>query len=157
MSPEQILGDKLDFRSDIFSVGIVLYQMVTGQKPFVEDESRTVMQKIRLDRFTPPRKLNPKVPRQLERIMARCMEKMPASRYPTTQALIDDLRTPPTGCRFLARCPVAFERCAEPPPLVEVSPGHVARCWRSPAAARESFGSRAFFGRPRCEASTSST
>ena len=91
MSPEQILGDKLDFRSDIFSVGIVLYQMVTGQKPFVEDESRTVMQKIRLDRFTPPRKLNPKVPRQLERIMARCMEKMPASRYPSTQALIDDL------------------------------------------------------------------
>lgn len=91
MSPEQILGDKLDFRSDIFSVGIVLYQMVTGQKPFIEDESRTVMQKIRLDRFTPPRKLNPKVPRQLERIMARCMEKMPASRYPTTQALIDDL------------------------------------------------------------------
>jgi hypothetical protein len=41
MSPEQILGDKLDFRSDIFSVGIVLYQMVTGRKPFVEDESRT--------------------------------------------------------------------------------------------------------------------
>ncbi|MCA9578539.1 MAG: serine/threonine protein kinase, partial [Myxococcales bacterium] len=91
MSPEQILGDKLDFRSDIFSVGIVLYQMVTGQKPFVEDESRTVMQKIRLDRFLAPRKLNPKVPRQLERIMARCMEKMPAARYPSTQALIDDL------------------------------------------------------------------
>ncbi|MCA9533762.1 MAG: serine/threonine protein kinase [Myxococcales bacterium] len=91
MSPEQILGDKLDFRSDIFSVGIVLYQMVTGRKPFVEDESRTVMQKIRLDRFAPPRKLNPKVPRQLERIMSRCMEKMPASRYPSTQALIDDL------------------------------------------------------------------
>ena len=91
MSPEQILGDKLDFRSDIFSLGIVLYQMVTGRKPFVEDESRTVMQKIRLDRFTPPRKLNPKVPRQLERIMARCMEKMPASRYSSTQALIDDL------------------------------------------------------------------
>ncbi len=91
MSPEQILGDKLDFRSDVFSVGIVLYQMVTGQKPFIEDESRTVMQKIRLDRFTPPRKINPKVPRQLERIMTRCMEKMPSSRYPSTQALIDDL------------------------------------------------------------------
>ncbi len=91
MSPEQILGDKLDFRSDIFSIGIVLYQMVTGQKPFVEDESRTVMQKIRLDRYVPPRKVNPAVPRQLERILSRCMEKMPANRYPTTQALIDDL------------------------------------------------------------------
>ncbi len=52
MSPEQILGDKLDFRSDIFSLGIVLYQMLTGRKPFVEDDSRTVMQKIRLDRYT---------------------------------------------------------------------------------------------------------
>jgi serine/threonine-protein kinase len=91
MSPEQILGDKLDFRSDLFSLGIVLYQMITGKKPFIEDDARTVMQKIRLDRYTPPRKLNPVVPRQLERILARCMEKMPANRYPTTQALIDDL------------------------------------------------------------------
>ena len=92
MSPEQILGDKLDFRSDLFSVGIVLYQMVTGRKPFIEDDSRTVMQKIRLDRYTSPRKLNSAVPRPLERIMGRLMEKMPANRYPTTQALIDDLQ-----------------------------------------------------------------
>lgn len=92
MSPEQILGDKLDFRSDIFSVGIVLYQMVTGRKPFVEDDARTVMQKIRLDRYTSPRKVNPAVPRTLEHIMGRCMEKLPANRYPTTQALIDDLQ-----------------------------------------------------------------
>lgn len=92
MSPEQILGDKLDFRSDIFSLGIVLYQMITGKKPFVEDDSRTVMQKIRLDRYQGARKLNPEVPRSLERILARSMEKLPANRYPTTQALIDDLQ-----------------------------------------------------------------
>jgi serine/threonine-protein kinase len=98
MSPEQILGDKLDFRSDLFSLGIVLYQMVTGQKPFVEDDSFTVMQKIRLDRYTAPRKLNADVPRQLEHIMARCMEKMPANRYGSTQALIDDL------VEFLSTC-----------------------------------------------------
>jgi eukaryotic-like serine/threonine-protein kinase len=91
MNPEQILGDKLDARSDVFSLGIVLYQMVTGQKPFTEDDSRTVMQKIRLDRYTSARKLVGHVPSSLERIMARCMEKLPGNRYPTTQALIDDL------------------------------------------------------------------
>ena len=91
MSPEQILGDKLDFRSDIFSLGIVLYQMVTGRKPFIEDDSHTVMQKIRLDRYVSPRRLNPSVPRRLEHIMARCMEKLPANRYASTQALIDEL------------------------------------------------------------------
>lgn len=91
MSPEQILGDKLDFRSDVFSLGIVLYQCITGQKPFVEDETRTVMQKIRLDRYQSPRKLVHDVPRSMERILARAMEKLPSSRYPSTQALIDDL------------------------------------------------------------------
>jgi serine/threonine-protein kinase len=91
MSPEQILGDKLDFRSDIFSLGIVLYQCITGQKPFIEDESRTVMQKIRLDRYASPRKVVSSVPSSMERILARCMEKLPSSRYPSTQTLIDDL------------------------------------------------------------------
>jgi eukaryotic-like serine/threonine-protein kinase len=91
MSPEQILGDKLDFRSDLFSLGIVLYQMLTGRKPFVEDESRTVMQKIRLDRYTSVHRLIPSVPSAMDRILARCMEKVPANRYPSTQALIEDL------------------------------------------------------------------
>jgi len=91
MSPEQILGDKLDFRSDVFSLGIVLYQMLTGRKPFVEDESRTVMQKIRLDRYISPRRVLSSVPSAMDRILARCMEKLPANRYPSTQALIEDL------------------------------------------------------------------
>ena len=91
MSPEQILGDKLDFRSDIFSLGIVLYQCITGQKPFVEDETRTVMQRIRLDRYVSPRRIVSSTPSSIERILARSMEKAPAARYSSTQALIDDM------------------------------------------------------------------
>src|SRR5512138_3823519 len=80
MSPEQILGDKLDFRSDLFSLGIVLYQMVTGRKPFVEDEQKSVMHKIRLEKYPSPRKLNAEIPRELDRILARCMQKLPRDR-----------------------------------------------------------------------------
>src|SRR5262249_34871949 len=76
MSPEQIMGDRLDFRSDIFSLGIVLYQMATGKKPFIEDEQKSVMHKIRLEKYVPARRINPQIPRELERIVARCMQKM---------------------------------------------------------------------------------
>ena len=91
MSPEQILGEKLDARSDIWSLGVVFYQMLTGQKPFMEDSKRSVLQKIRLERYVPARKLNVEVPRPLERILARCMAKVPADRYPSMQALIHDI------------------------------------------------------------------
>ncbi len=91
MSPEQILGEKLDARSDIWSLGVVFYQMLTGKKPFIEDQEHSVLQKIRLERYIPARKVNPKIPRALERILARCLAKMPADRYPSTQALIHDM------------------------------------------------------------------
>ncbi len=97
MSPEQILGDKLDFRSDLFSLGIVLYQMCTGRKPFIEDEQKSVMHKIRIERFPNPRKLNPEIPRELERIMAKCMQKLPRDRWRSTQDLVLAIE------RFLSR------------------------------------------------------
>jgi LysM repeat protein len=97
MSPEQILGDRIDSRSDIFSLGIVLYQMVTGRKPFIEDEHKSVMHKIRLEKYPSPRKLNPEIPRELEKILARCMQKAPRDRWRSTQDLVLALE------RFLAR------------------------------------------------------
>lgn len=97
MSPEQILGDKLDARSDIFSLGVCLYQMVTGRKPFVEDEGKSVMQKIRLEKHIKARKLNPDIPRELERIIDKCLRKQPRDRFRSTQALVMALE------RFLSR------------------------------------------------------
>src|SRR5262245_31238592 len=97
MSPEQILGDRIDFRSDLFSLGIVLYQMCTGKKPFVEDEQKSVMHKIRLEKHTKPQKLNPESPRELERIISRCMQKLPRERWRSTQDLVLALE------RYLAR------------------------------------------------------
>jgi len=97
MSPEQILGDKLDARSDLFSLGIVLYQMLTGGKPFVEDEQRSVMHKIRLERHPRVRKLNPDIPRELERIVDKCLEKQPRDRWQSAQQVVMALE------RFLAK------------------------------------------------------
>ena len=97
MSPEQILGDRLDFRSDIFSLGVVLYQMVCGSKPFIGDEEKSVLHKIRHDKHPSPRRLNPQVPRELERILAQCMHKERADRYPSTQDLVIALES------FIAR------------------------------------------------------
>jgi eukaryotic-like serine/threonine-protein kinase len=97
MSPEQILGDKLDSRSDLFSLGIVLYQMVTGRKPFIEDEQKSVMHKIRIEKHEPARKLNPELPRELERIIDKCLQKQPRDRWRSAQALVMALE------RFLAK------------------------------------------------------
>ena len=97
MSPEQVLGDKLDARSDIFSLGVVLYQMVTGKKPFVEDEKRSAMHKIRLEKHVGVRKLNPEIPRELERVIDKCLEKQPRDRWRSAQHVVMALE------RFLAK------------------------------------------------------
>ena len=97
MSPEQVLGDKLDARSDIFSLGVLLYQMTTGKKPFVEDERRSAMHKIRLEKHVAARKLNPEIPRELERVIDRCLEKQPRDRWRSAQHMVMALE------RFLAK------------------------------------------------------
>src|SRR6201999_3140007 len=97
MSPEQVLGDKLDARSDIFSLGVVLYQMLTGKKPFVEDEQKSAMHKIRLERHASVRSLNPEIPRELERIVDKCLEKQPRDRWRSAQHVVMALE------RFLAK------------------------------------------------------
>lgn len=88
MSPEQVLGKRLDQQSDIFSLGIVMYQAVTGQKPFEEDSEYSILEKIRS--YTPPapRSINPLVSKDLERIILRCMEKDPEDRFSSTQELV---------------------------------------------------------------------
>ncbi len=91
MSPEQVLGDRLDFRSDLFALGIVLFEMLTGRRPFEEEAGRTVMQKIRLDRYQAPSSLRPEVSAVIERVLARCLEKNPTHRYESAESVARDL------------------------------------------------------------------
>src|SRR5204862_577629 len=80
-----------------FSVGVVLYQMVTGKKPFVEDEKKSAMHKIRLEAHASARKVNPEVPRELSAIIDRCLEKQPRDRWRSAQHMTMALE------RFLAK------------------------------------------------------
>jgi len=80
MSPEQVLGQQLDARSDIFSFGIVLYEMLTGVKPFTDDDERSVSAKILKDTFLSPRRVNSDIPWGLQRVIKKCLRKKPQRR-----------------------------------------------------------------------------
>jgi serine/threonine protein kinase len=81
MSPEQILNKRIDLRSDIFSLGILLYQMLTGQLPFNGDNAHAVMFQIVQEEPPKPSSLNPDVPGTLDAIVAKCLAKQPQDRY----------------------------------------------------------------------------
>ena len=107
MSPEQVLSHAIDSRSDIFSLGIVLHQMLTGQLPFFSDNENSVMYQIVNEDSPRPSSLQPEVPDMLDPIVFKCLAKNPAERYQSAGELADDLRS----CRAkLLNSQTALER-----------------------------------------------
>jgi serine/threonine protein kinase len=92
MSPEQINGKLADQRSDLFSLGIVLYEMSTGHLPFTGVRISEVMEQIIHKTPAPIYNYNKNVPQELERIIFKCLEKEPENRYQTANDLLVDLR-----------------------------------------------------------------
>ena len=92
MSPEQALGKPVDERTDIFSLGIVLYQMAASRLPFQGDNSLETLTAILNSQPEPPSRFNYSLPAELERMILKCLEKEPDRRYQSVRELLVDLR-----------------------------------------------------------------
>ena len=92
MSPEQARGKRLDHRTDIFSFGVVVYEMMTGKKPFEGETAMDVMTAILHKEPAPIREAVPDVPRDLERIVSKLLRKDPDERYQTVKDVLIDLK-----------------------------------------------------------------
>ncbi len=93
MSPEQVRGLPIDKRSDIFAVGIVLYELLTGERLFVGETDFSTLEKVRNVEIVPPSSYNKKIPQELERLMLKALARDPEDRYSNAIDLHDDLQS----------------------------------------------------------------
>lgn len=91
MSPEQSMGKDVDFRADIYSLGVVFYELVTGEKPFVADTPMALVIKHVTDQFPLPRKINKSIPKFVENAILRAVQKDPQGRYASMAQFADVL------------------------------------------------------------------
>lgn len=93
MSPEQVKGQSVDGRSDLFSLGIILYELVTGMRPFGGENLAAIFNSIAQKKPLEPAKINPGTPKSLSQIIMKCLEKTPDKRFETGKTLAEALET----------------------------------------------------------------
>ena len=93
MSPEQVRGLPIDRRSDIFAVGIVLYELLTGERLFIGESDFSTLEKVRNVEIHPPSSYNKKIPQELERVVLKALARDPDDRYANAIDLHDDLQS----------------------------------------------------------------
>ena len=152
MAPEQVEGLPTDGKTDIFALGVVLYEMLTGNTPFNGDNLSAIMYKILNETPAPPSTLNPRVPPVFDRIVSRALAKRPEDRYQTAREFARDLRNQEADASLPERPSVAIARPAnsdaaprsamKPNDATVFLPPHQARGLVAPAASRARFTAR---------------
>jgi serine/threonine-protein kinase len=128
MPPEQFTGAPIDGRADLFSLGVILYSLASGEQPFPGETMTAVSYKVVHTEPVPPAKLNPTIPAGLEAVILKCLAKNPANRYQTGEALAQDLaalRTNPNATALLALAPAA--PASDPNATLAAAPGSVSQ------------------------------
>lgn len=115
MSPEQMAGRRVDGRSDLYSLGVLLFQLLTGRLPHRSDSMATLMHQIANDPAPDVRSLRPDLPEGLARVVALALEKRPEARYPSGQQLAADLRAVAARLQAAAVQPKPVDASAAPP------------------------------------------
>ncbi len=115
MSPEQVRGEDLDARTDLFSFGAVLYEMVTGRQAFTGTTDGVLFESILRKDPEPPSRVNPATPAELERIIQKAMQKKREDRYPSARSLMDDLRRLQLQTSSAARATLPIAQLARRP------------------------------------------
>jgi len=130
MSPERGTDLPIDARSDVFSLGAVLYELLTGQKAFAASDVGSILMKVAYEDPPPPSRLSPDLPPDLDRVVARALAKAPDDRYPDGQALAEDLED-----------------------VLEGRPPRRLEAWTTPASTRDTLGSKMATALPEAPAS----
>ncbi len=147
MSPEQGLGEPVDYRCDIYSLGVVLYELVTGRVPFEAETPLAVLLKHINDPLPLPCQIRPDLPAQVERVILKAMAKAPDDRYQSAQGMIDALAeavaampteiVSPLPAGAAEATPLARSISAPPSPAVDTAPPPAADITAPPTAKTE--------------------